>query len=591
MQRNALFFLFMVIAMTTLHAGLVATDDGWRTEGLGYDAVVTRETGLTSLVVDDFEFVGTGGLYTAERAQRIPFDTITADGNQVVLQNAQATVTLLFQEDALVITLDNRTLVDGHGLRLAIHPAIARVKSQTGGDHDAPFTRSINTPTRLIAPGGQTLTLADPASYNLMAGGRLQPATAAHTLFMPYTVRGTKSTTTIGIRRSLPIEDALRVTTHCDKTDFTFWENKPVRLTTQVTNMKPGAPFKGRLELRLIDIVTKKNVLDMSCPLALAAGESDQRKWDLADVPPMLYIAEFHAIETDTPQREGLVAAPRFVYHAAAIAPPQPPPDFDAFWKRTLAEQAAIPLDLKFEKVRDEKEHAIYKFNFAGLLGYRCYGWLSIPLNQPRPMPGVLVLPPAGNRGQAVPFFPDAVGMAININGQDVDAAAVTYDNYTWPAAYLVTGILDKEHYSLRFGYAALVRAAELLAAREEVDEKDIRVQGSSQGGGLTLIAAGLFDGFTQATAIKPGLCRLDWNLDYLNPSFFPIACNAWTHPAISETLRYFLPSHFARTIRCPIRVSLGLYDDVTPAVGVFCAFNVIPGDQKTLIVDPAGAH
>ena len=126
----------------------------------------------------------------------------------------------------------------------------------------------------------------------------------------------------------------------------------------------------------------------------------------------------------------------------------------------------------------------------------------------------------------------------------------------SWPAPYLVTGILDRYHYSLRFGYAAIARAYEVLAAREEVDPKQIRVQGSSQGGGLALIAAGLVPGaFTSATARKPGLCRLDWNLDYLNPPFFPIAATEDGKPMIHATLWYFLPSHFARRITCPVEV------------------------------------
>ena len=69
---------------------------------------------------------------------------------------------------------------------------------------------------------------------------------------------------------------------------------------------------------------------------------------------------------------------------------------FDEFWQGTLKEQEAVPLDLQIEKVRDEAAHTVHKFNFAGLLGLRCYGWLTIPKDASRKWPGVLVLPPAG---------------------------------------------------------------------------------------------------------------------------------------------------------------------------------------------------
>ena len=96
---------------------------------------------------------------------------------------------------------------------------------------------------------------------------------------------------------------------------------------------------------------------------------------------------------------------------------------------------------------------------------------------------------------------------------------------------------------------------------------------------------------FVDATARKPGLCRLDWNLQYLNPPFFPIGSTEASKPVIQQTLKYFLPSHFARRITCPIDISLGIYDDVTPGVSVFCAYNAIPGDTKTLKVDANAGH
>ncbi|MHC4886927.1 MAG: acetylxylan esterase [Planctomycetota bacterium] len=183
--------------------------------------------------------------------------------------------------------------------------------------------------------------------------------------------------------------------------------------------------------------------------------------------------------------------------------------------------------------------------------------------------------------------------MAININTVDVGLPSEAYDWRTWPPPYVTTGILDKNHYALRFGYAAIARAYEVLAARPEVDVKTIHVKGSSQGGGLTLVAAGLLPkAFVSATARKPGLCRLDWNLDHLNPPFFPIAATEQGKPMIHQTLKYFLPCHFTRKITCPIEVSLGIYDDVTPGVSVFCAYNAIPANtKKRLKVDANAGH
>lgn len=373
-----------------------------------------------------------------------------------------------------------------------------------------------------------------------------------------------------------------------DPADCTVWDTAPFTLTAHVTNLHATAGFAGELILETRSYLTKQVAQVRAMPLDLPAAGARDMTWTIRDLPPMLYVAELHAVAGG---RTGLVSTVRFVCNAANLRAPEPPSDFDEFWTRTLAEQAAVPPDLQIKKVRDAEKHEVLKFSFAGLLGQRCFGWLTVPRDKSRKWPAVLVLPPAGMRSQHVPLFPDTVGMAININGVDIDLPPDQYDVHTWPAPYLVTGILSRDHYFLRFSYAALVRAAEILAARPEVDAKHISVQGSSQGGGLTIVAAGLSTVFEQATARKPGLCRLDWNHHYLQPPFFPIATNPAIRDTIDKTLRYFEPSHFARRIQCPIKIEVGLADDVTPSVGVFCAFNAIPSKQKTLTINPVGAH
>src|SRR6266851_2312235 len=57
---------------------------------------------------------------------------------------------------------------------------------------------------------------------------------------------------------------------------------------------------------------------------------------------------------------------------------------------------------------------------------------------------------------------------------------------------WMTQGIRDPQDYYYRHAYADAVRALELLANRDEVDEKRLAVTGFSQGGGMALAVAAL---------------------------------------------------------------------------------------------------
>jgi hypothetical protein len=77
-------------------------------------------------------------------------------------------------------------------------------------------------------------------------------------------------------------------------------------------------------------------------------------------------------------------------------------------------------------------------------LGHRAYGYLTVPQDKSKKYPAVLILPSSGVHSLQPPSFgnDDRVGMAINIAWVDVDLPPDQYDWRTWPAPYLVTGIL-----------------------------------------------------------------------------------------------------------------------------------------------------
>lgn len=587
-MRTALLCLAATLPLSCLSvaaAGLVPDPaGGWRTVGLPYSAHFSAQGYLESLHVGTFEFLKPStaeahGLYFATGDTRIPFTYARLEGDALVVGTPQARLRVRCRAEGLRISAENLGMADGMFGRLEPTADVARVKSPaTGVEYTRPLP-VVSESVRLIAPNGAGLTL--PGAY-------LYPQGEGLMVKLPWVRPGAPAVEwLLAVSADRLLEDALQVEVAATTEDFVYWEGGPQTLTTRVTN-RSGNTFRGGLHLRLRQYLTQQ-AAEQRQPLELEAEDTATLTWPLGGLEPGLYLAEVAPVAGP---RRAVAATARFVYHARALTPPPLPDDFDAFWAATLQEQAAIPLDLQMTKVKDQGQSEVYKFSFAGLLGYRIYGYLTVPQDKSKRYPAQLLLPSSGLHALAAPVYPrdDCVGMAINISNMDVDLEPEAYDWRTWPAPYLVTGILEKEYYSLRFSYAGMVRATELLAARPEVDPERILVTGSSQGGGLTLVAAGLYPHYRAAVANVPGLCRLDWNFEILNPPYFPIAASVETRPMIATTLKYFDAVQFARRIQCPTWISVGLRDDVTPAMGVFCAYNAIPG-RKAMLVQPLTAH
>lgn len=559
---------------------------GWKTEGLPYQATVSSRGCLQSLQVNGVEFLAPAkdtdqGLYLANGESPLAAAGLArATGDLLTVESADALLTLRFLPDHVAVTLKNLGIADGHCGRLALSRDMARLKNPDTSEEFTLPAKAAAGRLRVIAANGASLTL--PGQY-------LAATEAGYMIKLPWVMpRGPEQSWVFDIATKPLPEDAVKVTARAPSPDFAYASGEPQPFMTDFTNMTAAA-VTGNVVLRLRPYLPGREARELRQKFALKKGETKNLTWTLEKLEPSVYIAE---VWLDQKPARRLCASPRLVFNTAALLPPSAPADFDAFWQKTLEEQAKIPLDLQISKVQDQGKSEVFKFSFAGLLGHRCYGYLTVPLDRSKKYPAVLILPSSGVHTLRPPSFSgdDRVGMAINIAWVDVDLPPEQYDVRTWPAPYLVTGILDKDYYSLRFSYAACARAAEILAARPEVAADNILVTGSSQGGGLTLIAAGLYPKFKAAVANVPALTRLDWMLE-LQPPYFPIAVNADTRPVITATLRYYDAAHFARRIQCPIWISVGLLDDVTPPMGVFGAYNVIPAAQKKLMVQPFTGH
>lgn len=313
------------------------------------------------------------------------------------------------------------------------------------------------------------------------------------------------------------------------------------------------------------------------------------------------------------------------------------PADFRQFWETARQEVAALDLDVRLEEPprvfgpRDiaqyNLDHAClpadydaaghvceevesFKISFAGPDGGRVYGWLARPLG-PGPFPAMLVLPGAGFAARPRPLEHARhgyVALDIQIHGQDVDLEEYPH----LPGYGPVQGAQHaREHYYYRVHQRVLL-AIEALLGQPKVDAERLVVVGGSQGGRLALVAAGLDSrvaAVVSCIANSPNYPHLNWvsrlngrtcaEDDPRDPAFAHTprsdgqelvgAPPLPTHAA-GRHFAYFDPMNYAPDISCPVLMSAGLIDPVSPPYSIWGVFNRLQCRAK-MVPLPALGH
>jgi cephalosporin-C deacetylase-like acetyl esterase len=156
---------------------------------------------------------------------------------------------------------------------------------------------------------------------------------------------------------------------------------------------------------------------------------------------------------------------------------------------------------------------------------------------------------------------------------------------------YSIAGAPDRNRYYFRRAILGLDRAINYLVSREDFDGKHLIVTGGSQGGGLSLILAGLNEHVTAAAAGVPALC--DQRAELIGRSAtWPrlLAYAGHRSPDWVSMSEYFDGVNFARRIKCPTVVQVGFIDNTCPATSVYAAYNVITA-PKYIFNGPLSGH
>jgi cephalosporin-C deacetylase-like acetyl esterase len=289
----------------------------------------------------------------------------------------------------------------------------------------------------------------------------------------------------------------------------------------------------------------------------------------------------------------GLGAA---AFEPERIQPGAPEPtDFQAFWDAEKAKLAAVPIDAQLTERPDlsDAEMTVYKISLGNIDGSRVGGWLGVPKNT-GPFPAVLTVPWAGVYATPVGLIGWAkrgcLAMAISAHDVDIDLPAADYEALSAGTlkAYQFQGRDSRDTCYFRRVFLSCVRAIDYLTSHPDWNQRAMIVTGSSQGGGLSLVAAGLDPRVTALAANVPALCD--------HHGKFAGRSSGWPQIIYDDNAeqkaaaQYYDAVDFARRITCPAIVGVGLVDATCPPSSVFAAYNVLQG-EKQIVISPRMGH
>ncbi len=291
------------------------------------------------------------------------------------------------------------------------------------------------------------------------------------------------------------------------------------------------------------------------------------------------------------------------------------PSDLEDFWRNTVAEARTHDIAAHTEKI-DNRLTLVdtYDLTYAGFDGQPIKGWLSVPAGTTEPLPTVIqYVGYSGGRG--FPFNATLWAQAghaqlvMDTRGQSYSGGGWESTPDTWlggdnhAPGQMTRGISDPATYYYRRAYVDAFRALDAAAALELCDASQMITLGGSQGGGLTIAAAGLAGlhgiELVGAAVNVPFLCDFPRATTLVNsmPYGEIVRYLAGFRDQVDQvfnTLSYFDGAILGRWASAPTLFSVGLMDQTCPPSTCFAAYNWWGNDKvgdKSIEIYPFNEH
>jgi cephalosporin-C deacetylase-like acetyl esterase len=289
-------------------------------------------------------------------------------------------------------------------------------------------------------------------------------------------------------------------------------------------------------------------------------------------------------------------------YGGAAFDPDQvrasapPPEDFEQFWKEHIGELQSVPMNVELTPVDigDPKIEYV-KITMDNIRGSKIHGQIARPAGK-EPLPALLQVQYAG----VYPLQRDWVvnwakkgWLSMNIIAHDlpIDEKPEFYKEKaeTELKDYPVQGADDREKsYFLRM-FLSCYRAVDYLTKREDWNKRALVVHGGSQGGYQAIVTAGMHPDVTAYAADVPAGCDHTGKQAGRAPGWPNWAARGKDPVKALATSRYFDAMNFAKAIRGPGIVGIGLIDTTCPPEGIYATVNEIKPAKKVILMPQRG--
>ena len=279
------------------------------------------------------------------------------------------------------------------------------------------------------------------------------------------------------------------------------------------------------------------------------------------------------------------------------------PDDFDAFWNKTKAELAAVPIDVRLTPLPDQSNDKIEVFEISlqnistpPSRSSRFYGILCVPRGE-GPFPALMSPPGAGirgYRGERAWAERGFITLQVGIHGIPVQLPAETYQALGAALGGYSSQFLEyRERYYFRRVIAGCLRATEYLRSHPKWDGKNLVVFGGSQGGYLSIATAGLdrtvtaivcaYQAYSDVSGYAHGRAGGWPGMRFLADAKEPARDVKLANTA------YYDAVNFAKRIKAPGHYGFGYNDEVCPPTSMFSSYNVVTAPKELTIVKEMG--